>query len=131
MYKRQIRLQNIALRTLIAELHSYKQKGNLSGETSEQEYESFCKICGSREFFGHISETYPVLIRCLKECTEKTICYYEQVMRWVIEDRESLSCLFGKEKDLGSIVKVESGLSDSHHGGKEVLTIYFANGRCV
>ena len=33
-----IRLQNIALRTLIAELHSYKQKGNLSGETSEQEY---------------------------------------------------------------------------------------------
>lgn len=123
-----IRLQNIALRTLIAELHSYKQKGNLSGETSEQEYESFCKICGSREFFGHISETYPVLIRCLKECTEKTICYYEQVMRWVIEDRESLSCLFGKEKDLGSIVKVESGLSDSHHGGKEVLTIYFANG---
>ena len=91
-----IRLQNIALRTLIAELHSYKQKGNLSGETSEQEYESFCKICGSREFFGHISETYPVLIRCLKECTEKTICYYEQVMRWVIEDRERLSCLFGK-----------------------------------
>ena len=123
-----IRLQNIAFRTLIAELHSYKQKGNLSGETSEQEDESFCKICGSREFFGHISETYPVLIRCLKECTEKTICYYEQVMRWVIEDRESLSCLFGKEKDLGSIVKVESGLSDSHHGGKEVLTIYFANG---
>ena len=46
-----IRLQNIALRTLIAGLHSYKQKGNLSGETSEQEYESFCKICGSREFF--------------------------------------------------------------------------------
>ena len=29
---------------------------------------------------------------------------------------------------MGSIVKVESGLSDSHHGGKEVLTIYFANG---
>ena len=102
-----IRLQNIALRTLIAELHSYKQKGNLSGETSEQEYESFCKICGSREFFGHISRWVARLLIQMSErmYRKDDLLYYEQVMRSVIEDRESLSCLFGKERGFGEYCK--------------------------
>lgn len=72
-----VRLQNISLRTLIAELHGYKEKGKLYGNSTEEEYQSFCRIVGTREFFLHIEKTYPVLIRCITECVEKTIHFYE------------------------------------------------------
>ena len=36
-----VRLQNIALRTLIAEMHGYKQRGMLKGADSKEQYQIF------------------------------------------------------------------------------------------
>lgn len=71
-----VRLQNIALRTLIAEMHGCKQKGMLKGVDEKEQYEDFCKQCGSKELFYHIVDTYPVLIRCIRERMECQIQYY-------------------------------------------------------
>lgn len=41
-------LQNICLRTLVSEMHSYKQRGLLSGKDGKEEYSYFCgHIVGS------------------------------------------------------------------------------------
>lgn len=45
------RLQNIALRTLIAEMHRFKKRGMIKGADSKEQYQDFCKRCGSKEFF--------------------------------------------------------------------------------
>ncbi|WP_405121550.1 type 2 lanthipeptide synthetase LanM [Sellimonas caecigallum] len=128
-----VRLQNISLRTLIAELHGYKEKGKLYGNSTEEEYQSFCRIVGTREFFLHIEKTYPVLIRCITECVEKTIHFYEKVILWFCRDKEQIKHTFcnGKDKDIGKIIKIESGLSDLHNEGQQVLKIGFQNGEKI
>lgn len=124
-----VRLQNIALRTLIAEMHGYKQRGMLKGADSKEQYQDFCRICGSEEFFYHIADTYPVLIRCIRERIECQIQYYVQVMQWFREDSDKIGGLFFDGGTQGRITGIESGLSDLHNGGKEVLKICLENGK--
>lgn len=124
-----VRLQNIALRTLIAEMHGYKQRGMLKGADSKEQYQDFCKQCGSEEFFYHIADTYPVLIRCIRERIECQIQYYVQVMQWFREDSDKIGGLFFDGGTQGRITGIESGLSDLHNGGTEVLKICLENGK--
>ncbi len=124
-----VRLQNIALRTLIAEMHGRKQKGMLKGVDAKEQYEDFCKQCGSKEFFYHIADNYPVLIRCIRDRMESQIQYYVQVMQWFQEDYDKIGKLFFEGEGPGRITGIVSGLSDLHHGGKEVLKICLENGK--
>lgn len=126
-----VRLQNIALRTLIAEMHGYKQRGMLKGADSKEEYQDFCRICGRKEFFYYIADTYPVLIRCIRERIECQIQYYVQVMQWFREDYDKIVELFFDGVAPGRIAGIESGLSDLHHGGIEVLKICLENGKKI
>lgn len=126
-----VRLQNIALRTLIAEMHGCKQRGELCGSDSREEYLDFCRISGTKEFLSRVSETYPVLLRCLNQCVRKQLHYYEQVIRWFYEDKEKIEDSFFTDGSPGKIVKMESGLSDLHNGGKEVMKISFENGNIL
>lgn len=124
-----VRLQNIALRTLIAEMHGYKQRGMLKGADSKGEYQDFCRICGRKEFFYYIADTYPVLSRCIRERIECQIQYYVQVVQWFREDSDKIGELFFDGGTQGRITGIESGLSDLHNGGKEVLKICLENGK--
>lgn len=124
-----VRLQNIALRTLIAEMHGYKQRGMLKGVDSKEEYQDFCRICGRKEFFYYIADTYPVLSRCIRERIECQIQYYVQVVQWFREDSDKIGELFFDGEIPGRITGIESGLSDLHNGGKEVLKICLENGK--
>lgn len=124
-----VRLQNIALRTLIAEMHGYKQRGMLKGADSKEEYQDFCRICGRKEFFYYIADTYPVLSRCIRERIECQIQYYVQVVQWFREDSDKIGELFFDGEIPGRITGIESGLSDLHNGGKEVLKICLENGK--
>lgn len=124
-----VRLQNIALRTLIAEMHGYKQRGMLKGADSKEEYQDFCRICGRKEFFYYIADTYPVLSRCIRERIECQVRYDIQVLKWFREDSDKIGELFFDGGTQGRITGIESGLSDLHNGGKEVLKICLENGK--
>ena len=53
-------LQVICLRTLIAELHQYKDNHLLKGKNSREEYLFFCnEIAGRRGFIDYCFERYP------------------------------------------------------------------------
>lgn len=126
-----VRLQNIALRTLIAEMHDYKNNKTLNGDDPKSQYQDFCRISGGKEFFCHIVETYPVLIRCIRERMEQQIQYYIMVFQWFQEDYEKICELFFEGKNPGKITKIESGCSDLHHNGKEVMKIWLENRRGI
>lgn len=105
-------LQKIALRTLIAEMNGYKQKGMLRGGNSNERYQDFCKRCGSEEFFYYIVDTYLVLIRCIRERRNCQIEYFVKVIQWFQEDYDKIEKLFFYGEVLGRITGSESGLSD-------------------
>ena len=56
-------LQSICLRTLISQIHYYKQMGKLKGKNPEEEYEFFCReIVGSQQFSEELFAMFPVFM---------------------------------------------------------------------
>ena len=60
-----VQLQSICVRTLIAQMHYYKQIGKLKGENAEEEYDFFChEIIGKKSFVEELFAAFPVLKVC-------------------------------------------------------------------
>ena len=125
-------LQNICLRTLVSEMHSYKQRGLLSGKDEKEEYSYFCgHIVGSTKFENELFTQYPVLCRCVEEKTESLAAYYAEVIVHFSEDKIKLQEMCGKKPEyhgISKIVKITGDFSDQHQNGKQVLRLRCDNG---
>lgn len=125
-------LQDICLRTLISEMHSYKQRSLLLGKDEKEEYRYFCEhIVGSAPFEKELFTQYPVLCRCVEEKVESLASYYAEVTMHFYEDKVKLQEMCGKEpgvQEISKIVKITGDFSDLHQNGKQVLRIHFDNG---
>lgn len=115
-------LQNICTRTLIAQMHFYKQKGLLQGENSSDEYEFYCtQYLGKAEFYRELFDTYPVLYRCIVQKCEQLVEYYAEVLICYSCDRSEIQNEIFAGKAIGKITGIKGDFSDTHHGGKQVL----------
>lgn len=125
-------LQNICLRTLVSEMHSYKQRGLLSGKDEKEEYSYFCgHIVGSTKFENELFTQYPVLCRCVEEKTESLAAYYAEVIVHFSEDKIKLQEMCGKKPEyhgISKIIKITGDFSDQHQNGKQVLRLRCDNG---
>lgn len=125
-------LQNICLRTLISEMHSYKQKGLLSGRDKKEEYNYFCRqIAGSVSFGESLFTHFPILCRCVEEKVRSLASYYAEVLTHFEEDREKLKEMCGEAAEQCGVLnksKITGDFSDLHQNGKQVLKIKFDNG---
>lgn len=125
-------LQNICLRTLVSEMHSYKQRGLLSGKNEKEEYSYFCgHIVGSTKFENELFTQYPVLCRCVEEKAESLASYYAEVIVHFSEDKIKLQEMCGKKPEyhgISKIVKITGDFSDQHQNGKQVLRLRCDNG---
>ena len=84
-------LQAICLRTLIAELHHYKDNHLLKGKNSREEYLFFCnEIAGRIEFIDYCFERYPELYRCVKEKIQFSTDYFQEVMENFERDKRDI-----------------------------------------
>ena len=116
------RLQDICVRTLIVQMHSYKQAGMLKGGTSGEEYEFFCAhYLSQNEFFTEIFEEYPVLYRCIVKRCEQITSDYVEVVKHFCEDRRELQKELFADICPDRITGIKGGFSDLHNGGKQVL----------
>lgn len=124
-------LQTICLRTLIVEMHVYKENGLLRGKTLQKEYSYFCKeVIEKEDFVQKIFGKYPELQRCVKEKLKYLIDYYLEVVEHFCQDRLEISekmC----EGDCRRITGMEAGFSDTHRQGKQVLKIIIDHGKEV
>lgn len=125
-------LQNICLRTLISEMHTYKQKGLLSGKDGKEEYNYFCgQIVGSVSFGESVFTRFPVLCRCVEEKAGSLASYYAEVLAHFEEDRERLwEMCSGAPGQYGAfkISKISGDFSDLHQNGKQVLKLQLEDG---
>lgn len=117
-------LQNICTRTLIAQMHFYKQKGLLKGGTSGEEYEFYCKqYIGKSEFYRELFDIFPVLYRCIVQKCEQMVEYYAEVLKCFSCDKAEIQDKIFSGKGIERITGIKGDFSDTHHGGKQVLRI--------
>lgn len=123
-------LQGICLRTLITEMHEYKRKGLLIGETSEEEYSHFCKkIIEKEDFVKETFEEYPVMCRCVKEKVEYMVKFYEEIINYFWRDKDEICNYLCGGEEINEIISIKGDFSDVHNNGKQVLKIKLDNNK--
>lgn len=118
-----INLFKLTVRTLIRELHIYKEKGLLKGETKEARFAYFEMYCEKQEFKHTFFQKYSQLEHMLDDYAT---CLTENLIKIIsdtIEDRAQLEVKFGVKLD--DIKDISIGKGDTHNGGKTVAIIYF------
>lgn len=123
-------LQNICLRSLIAELNAYKTKKMLKGQDTREEYRYFCEeIVGKPGFKKTLFEKYPVLCRCIGERTEYLEAYYVEIINYFEKDRAQIQSIIGSNSKVCKIAHMTGGIADVHNQGRQVIRIQLDNGK--
>ncbi|PWJ47969.1 type 2 lanthipeptide synthetase LanM family protein [Faecalicatena contorta] len=121
-------LQDICLRTLIAQLHFYKQADKLRGISIEEEYDYFCRKCiGTESFVKHLFAKYPVLYRCIEDKIKQMVHYYTEVINHFIVDRNKIRKYLCGGNPVHKIIGIKGNFSDTHNNGRHVLRIQLNN----
>lgn len=122
-------LQDIYIRTFIAVIHEYKDKGLLEGADTKEEYDFFCReVAGNPQKAQELLDCYPVLARCIEDKTEYIAAYYSEVVRHFAEDCEAVQRELCGGKSPGRITRMTGAIADSHKNGRQVLKVRFACG---
>ena len=115
-------LQSICLRTLISQIHYYKQMGKLKGKNPEEEYDFFCReIVGSQQFSEELFAMFPVLKKCIERKIKQMTVFYTELVNAFRTDREDIRRELCPKAN--KITKIWGNFSDAHNNGKQVLRI--------
>ncbi|HEX4965781.1 MAG TPA: type 2 lanthipeptide synthetase LanM family protein [Thermoanaerobaculia bacterium] len=115
-------------RTMVLELNLARREGRLSGETSEARFESFVASLRSPAAALAVLRQYPVLARQVAETVNRWVEVSLELLRHLRDDAEELRAVFSPARHPGPLVALETGLGDSHRGGRTVAALTFASG---
>lgn len=122
-------LFNHFIRTLIKELHTYKNENLLNGQTSEERFCSFETLISSKKFIESFYDKYPLL----KEYSEKKINqlaeYITEIISNLNKDKNIIENTFGFNCE--KILNIKLGTGDTHNNGKSVTILEFPSGKIV
>lgn len=120
---------NYSIRALIRELHIYKNRNLLEGETPEERFISFEKITESSEFIKNFHKKYPVLKNYLEQKIQQTAFYINEITNNFKENKLELENKFKVKFE--EILDIDLGKGDVHNGGKTVAIVRFNSGKIV
>jgi type 2 lantibiotic biosynthesis protein LanM len=115
-------------RTMVVELDLAGREGRLAGETPEARFTSFTESLREPERALAILRQYPVLARQAVEAVDRWVGASLELLRHLRDDAPALRGAFSPDRDPGALVELESGLGDSHRGGRSVAVLTFASG---
>lgn len=118
----------IPIRILIQDIYSCKEKGMLQGRDAKEEYRDYQeRFLDDRNYIRKLCVRYPEMKRLL---FLRIISVSEQI-QWIIsgisKNAEDINKYFFSGNPFKMIKKIESGLSDAHHGGQTVAKVYLDN----
>jgi type 2 lantibiotic biosynthesis protein LanM len=117
------RLFSMLARTVAFEMQTASQNGALDGDTSAARFQSFVAYLSAGGGLD-LCQAYPVLGRQVVRCLDRWVEASIEFLTRLSHDLPSLGQTFGP--DLGQVVAVGGGVSDPHHGGREVLIVTFS-----
>ena len=116
----------IPIRVLIQDIYLQREKGALRGVIPSEEYRNYQEwFLNDRNYIQKLCKRYPEMKRLLLLRIMTVIQQVRRIMSGLSEDAEDLRKQLFPENPFRKIVKIESGLSDTHHGGRTVAKIFF------
>jgi type 2 lantibiotic biosynthesis protein LanM len=123
------RLHELASRVLILELNVARMMDQLVGATPQERFHHFSTVrLRMPEVRAAILKEYPVLARLMATALERWSETNLELLRHLAEDRELLGQRLLGGEELGTLVAVKGGISDSHRGGRGVFLLRFSSG---
>ncbi|HEX8702395.1 MAG TPA: type 2 lanthipeptide synthetase LanM family protein [Myxococcaceae bacterium] len=123
------RLHELAGRVLILELNVARMMDQLSGTTPQERFHYFSTVrLKDPEARAAILKEYPVLARLMITALERWREANLEFLEHLAADREPLSQRFLGGGELGTLVAIQGGISDSHRGGRGVVLLRFSSG---
>ena len=124
----QMQLVDILSRTMVLELNVARLQGLLQGDTPQDRFQSFLQRLRQREIAINLLQEYPVLARQLVISINHWVNFSLEFLQHLCNDWHAICATFSPETDSGILVNVNSGIGDTHQGGRAVLIAKFSSG---
>lgn len=118
-----VKLQKIAIRTLILEINVERESNHLKGINEYEQYNFFVNnLLSSNDYKKNIFKNYPILPELIHSCTDNFVLYINEVIAHFSKD-ESLLIKNMKIQDSIRLINIEALSNDEHNCGKFVLKL--------
>ncbi len=117
-------LARTAARCLVAELHR-----QLAGQGGRAEFVAALRRLAGGAGLRELAARYPVLFRLLASQAAGRVAAFREMLARYLQDRPAIVEELLDGRDPGRLVEVRSGLGDTHHHGRSVCVLGFADGR--
>jgi type 2 lantibiotic biosynthesis protein LanM len=125
------RLADLAARTIVHQLHTYRRNGRLTGADGTERFASFIRALTTPSGLAALLVDYPVLARLLGQAATSANRALAEVLARFAADRPALVAGVLDGVDPGPLTDVETDRGDSHDGGRSAAVLRFADGRRV
>lgn len=124
-------LFNEAIRTLVAELHAARDRGELTGRTPEERYDAFLARLRELHVRADLAARHGRLIHRLVGKATRVLGYVIEVLDATTQESAALTELFPEIGAALRVNRVVVGRGDSHRGGRTVAMLELAGGHTL
>ena len=114
---------NVAGRTILTLLYTFKKENLLQGNTSEERYTYFDNYSKTDDFHKLVDKLYPLLTLRLDRIINNHIVNYNKLKERVEKDKIELFHKFGLEINSIEDCHIKYGVSDAHRGLNSICII--------
>lgn len=114
--------------TLVMELHIARLQGKLTGQTSEERYQSFIYQLQQPEIALAILQESPVLAQQLVAHLKNWLDTRLEFLQRLCQDAETIHHTLATPEDLGVLVALNDAAGDRHRQGRQVMIAHFSSG---
>ena len=115
-------------RTFVLELHVARLRGELTGTTSSERFQSFTQRLRQPEIGLAILREYPVLARQLVLCLDRWATFSLEFLQHLCADWNAIRTTFCPGEEPGVLNQINGGAGDRHRGGRSVIVAHFSSG---
>lgn len=116
------KLQSIAVRTIIEEIHDNGKNEIFEYQESTEKTDNFLEILYDKKYSEILFEKYPVLKECQKDAATDTIENLILFLKRFSQDKERIETELLHRK-ITCITDIETNLSDAHNKGNSVIKV--------
>lgn len=124
-------ITKVSIRVIIEELHRYNYMQDDVDVKSRDRYKLYLKKLKNKDYVKTLFKQYPELETQIINAVKQWFDNYMNFCRHFISDEEEIVRRFGANKSFKKIIKLESGISDRHCGGKSVIKIILDSGDII